>query len=396
MTIAITLAGATGWVGKALVQAIAAAPDLRLASAVSRNYAGRDAGEVAGIAALGVPCRATLAEALETPSDVMIDYTKPDVVKHHVLAALAHGRHVVVGTSGMSADDYAKIDVAAGQAGKGVLAAGNFSITATLLRRFALEAARYVPDVEVIDYASAKKPDTPSGTGRELGELLSEVRLAPTSRPVAELGGVRETRGGAIGAAIPVQVHSVRMPSFVLSCEAIFGAPDERLVIRHDAGSSAAPYVAGTLLAARKVGASPGSGAGSTTSWGIEPPQRKAGVIHVRQPRIAIDASMKEIAAFQPASDSPRMRKGASVQLMIRVRLSCASRSLALAGPRFTAPAQSAGPAHHPHSTPAWCTPSATLTMKMEASIAKAGRAARGILRGPVMSHAKAASGMAA
>ncbi|MGL5113956.1 MAG: dihydrodipicolinate reductase C-terminal domain-containing protein, partial [Beijerinckiaceae bacterium] len=79
--------------------------------------------------------------------------------------------------------------------------------------------------------------------------------MAGTSKPVAELGGVRETRGGAIGAGIAVQVHSVRMPSFVLSCEAIFGAPDERLVIRHDAGSSAQPYVAGTLLAARKVSA---------------------------------------------------------------------------------------------------------------------------------------------
>jgi 4-hydroxy-tetrahydrodipicolinate reductase len=253
MTIAITLAGATGWVGRALVQAIAAAPDLVLAGAVSRSNAGRDAGEIAGLPPLGVPCRATLNEALAVPSDVVIDYTKPDSVKHHVLSALAHGRHVVVGTSGMTAEDYAKIDVAAQQAGKGVLAAGNFSITATLLRRFALEAARYVPDVEVIDYASAKKPDTPSGTGRELGELLSEVRMKATSKPVAELGGVRETRGGAIGAGEPVQVHSVRMPSFVLSCEAIFGAPDERLVIRHDAGSSAAPYVAGTLLAARKV-----------------------------------------------------------------------------------------------------------------------------------------------
>ncbi|MGL4635719.1 MAG: 4-hydroxy-tetrahydrodipicolinate reductase [Beijerinckiaceae bacterium] len=251
--IRITLAGASGWVGRALVLALAQSSHLKLVAAVSRTQAGRDAGEVAGMAALGVPLRATLAEALDTPSDVVIDYTKPDAVKHHVLASLAHGRHVIVGTSGLTQADYDKIDVAAKTAGKGVLAAGNFSITATLLRRFALEAARYVPDVEVIDYASAKKPDTPSGTGRELGELLSEVRMKATSKPVAELGGVRETRGGAIGKGEPVQVHSVRMPSFVLSCETIFGAPDERLVIRHDAGSSAQPYVAGTLLAARKV-----------------------------------------------------------------------------------------------------------------------------------------------
>ncbi len=251
--IRIVLAGVSGWVGKALVSAIHAAPDLALVAAVSRNAAGKDAGDVAGIGSVGVIVHATIAEALAVPSDVVIDYTKPDVVKHHALAALAHGRHVVIGTSGLTAADYDKINVAAESAGKGVLAAGNFSITATLLRRFALEAAKYVPDVEVIDYASAKKPDTPSGTGRELGELLAQVRLQGTSKPVEELGGARETRGAALGEPIPVQVHSVRMPSFVLSCEAIFGAPDERLVIRHDAGSSAAPYVAGTLLAARKV-----------------------------------------------------------------------------------------------------------------------------------------------
>ena len=184
----------------------------------------------------------------------MIDYTKPDVVKHHALQALAHGCHVVIGTSGLSADDYAKIDTAAREKGRGVVAAGNFSITATLMRRFALEAARLVPDVEIVDYASAKKADTPSGTARELAEMLGAVRHAGTAKPVQELSGVRETRGGAVGSPTPVQVHSLRMPSYVLSCDAIFGADNERLTIRHDAGASAAPYVAGTLLAARRVG----------------------------------------------------------------------------------------------------------------------------------------------
>ena len=111
-------------------------------------------------------------------------------MKHHALQALAHGCHVVIGTSGLSADDYAKIDTAAREKGRGVVAAGNFSITATLMRRFALEAARLVPDVEIIDYASAKKADTPSGTARELAEMLGAVRHAATAKPVGELTGV--------------------------------------------------------------------------------------------------------------------------------------------------------------------------------------------------------------
>lgn len=254
MPIRVILVGATGWVGRALVTALAARSDLVLVAAVARTAAGRDSGEAAGGPANGVPLVASLAEALATPADVMIDYSKPGVVKGHVLAALKAGLSVVVGTSGLTAADYAEIDAAALATGKGVLAAGNFSITATLMRRFALEAAKYVADVEIIDYASPKKADTPSGTGRELAELIGAMRQPATSLPVEQLGGTRETRGGAIGAPIPVQVHSVRIPSFVLSCEALLGLPDERLTLRHDAGSSAAPYVGGTLLAASRVG----------------------------------------------------------------------------------------------------------------------------------------------
>ena len=258
--IRVVLAGATGWVGRALLPAIVASSDLKLAAAVSRKAAGRDAGEAVGAAPLGVKIVATLAEALSVPSDVLVDYTKPDVVGRNVLDAIAAGRHGVVGTSGLGADDYAAIDKAARAKGVGVLAAGNFSITATLLKRFALETARYVPDVEIIDYASAEKPDTPSGTGRELAEALAGVRSAETSKPVDQLAGIPATRGAAVGdgASGGVRVHALRMPSFVLSVEAVFGADNERLVIRHDAGSSAAPYVAGTLLAIRRVADKPG------------------------------------------------------------------------------------------------------------------------------------------
>ena len=173
--IRVVLAGVTGQVGRALLPAIAASGDLQLVGAVSRSGAGRDAGEAVSVAPLGVTIVATLSEALGVPSDVVVDYTTPDVVGRNVLEAIAAGRHVVVGTSGLGADEYAAIDQAARQKGVGVLAAGNFSITATLLKRFALEAARYVPDVEIIDYASATKPDTPSGTGRELAEARCNV-----------------------------------------------------------------------------------------------------------------------------------------------------------------------------------------------------------------------------
>jgi 4-hydroxy-tetrahydrodipicolinate reductase len=238
MTIRVVVAGATGWTGSELVKAIAQADDLVLAAGVARK---------------GDGMMPTLEAALAMPSDVVVDYTHPTVVKAHTLLALSKGRHVVIGTSGLTAADYREIDAAAKKAGKGVIAAGNYSITATLLTRFAIEAAKYIPDVEVIDYASAKKPDVPSGTTQELAERISAVRGKASSVPVADVLGPKEARGAAIGEGKPVQLHSLRLPSYVIAVEAIFGAPDERLTIRHDAGSSAAPYVAGTLLAVRKV-----------------------------------------------------------------------------------------------------------------------------------------------
>ena len=250
MTIRIIVAGATGWTGSAVAKGVLDADDMVLVGAVSRAAAGKDIGAVLGREPTGVLVSASLVDALKTPCDVIIDYTKPHVVKGHAMTAIAHKTALVIGTSGLTADDFAEMDAAAQAKGVSVFASGNYSVTAVLMTKFALIAAKYVADVEVIDYASAKKPDTPSGTGRELAERLSAVRLPSNAKPVNELTGAPGTRGATIGS---VQVHSIRMPGYLLSCEAVFGAPDERLVIRHDAGTSAAPYVGGTLLAVRRV-----------------------------------------------------------------------------------------------------------------------------------------------
>jgi 4-hydroxy-tetrahydrodipicolinate reductase len=253
MTIRVVLAGATGWVGRALLPAIDRAEDLTIVGAVGRSAAGQDAGVAVGIGSIGVTVADNLDDALDIPSDVVIDYTKPSIVKRNALTSIAKGRHLVIGTSGLTEEDYRELDSVAVSAGRGIIAAGNFSITATLMRKFAIEAAHYIPDVEIIDYAGPGKPDTPSGTARELGETLGPIRGPSSSRPIEQLSGILETRGGSVGSPIGVQIHSVRVPSFVLACEVLFGAESERLSIRHEAGSSAAPYVAGTLLAVRSV-----------------------------------------------------------------------------------------------------------------------------------------------
>jgi 4-hydroxy-tetrahydrodipicolinate reductase len=251
MTIRVCLAGATGWAGSAVAHAIAKLEDISLVSAVSRTHAGKALGDVFGEPRLTCPVYATAQEALAAqPCDVFFEFTKPDVAKSNVLTALQHGAHVVIGTSGLTDADYNEIAIASENAQRGVLAVGNFALTVVLLQKFSEIAAKFIPQWEIIDYASDAKKDSPSGTVRELANRLSKVRPSELTVPLEETQGVPETRGARMTGS---QVHSIRLPGYTISVEIIFGMPDQKLTIRHDSGSSAEPYVDGSLLAIRKV-----------------------------------------------------------------------------------------------------------------------------------------------
>ena len=246
----VCIAGATGWAGSELSRGIFDASDMELVAAVSRSHAGKTLGETIGIEGLATPIFETVEDALKTSPDVFVEYTKPDVAKHHVLSALKSGVHVVIGTSGLSNQDYDEIHIVAQEVNRGVLAVGNFALTAVLLQKFAEMAAKYIPHWEIIDYAHAEKKDAPSGTARELANRLSNVQDAKLEIPLDEVDGPKESRGARLQGT---QVHSIRLPGYVISIDAIFGMPDQKLILRHEAGSSAEPYVSGALLAIREV-----------------------------------------------------------------------------------------------------------------------------------------------
>jgi 4-hydroxy-tetrahydrodipicolinate reductase len=234
--IRVCIAGVTGWTGRPVAAAVEAASDLELVAGISRS---------------DPASYSSVAEALDAvEADVLVDYTHAAAVRGNVLAAVERGVHVVIGSSGLSAADYDEIDMLARERAVGVIAAGNFSLTAALLLRAAVDAARYLEAWEVIDYAKGTKPDAPSGTARELAERLDAVRPPALGVPIGEILGAPEARGATIAGT---QVHSLRLPSFIVSTEIVFAAEGERLSIRHDAGETAAPYVAGTLLAIRAV-----------------------------------------------------------------------------------------------------------------------------------------------
>lgn len=250
MTIRVCLAGATGWAGSALARAIAHTDDITLCAAVSRTHAGRVLGDVLSEQRLTCSVYATASEALTQACDVFFEFTKPEAAKANVLAALKSGANVIIGTSGLSDEDFQEIAQTSQQHGRAVLAVGNFALTVVLLQKFAETAARFIPHWEIIDYASDAKQDAPSGTARELAFRLSRVRPSELTVPLEKTQGVPQARGARLSGS---QVHSVRLPGYTISAEVVFGMPDQQLTLRHDSGSGAQPYVDGALLAIRKV-----------------------------------------------------------------------------------------------------------------------------------------------
>ncbi len=248
--IKVIVAGATGWAGSALSRGIVTSSDMEVVAAVSRAHAGKNISELLNVDTAVIPVFATAEEALQIPCDVLVEYTKPDVAKINIIAALNKGVHVVVGTSGLTDEDYNEIELIAKQKNKAVLAVGNFAITAVLLQKFAEMAAKYIPNSEIIDYANHSKIDAPSGTVRELAYRLGKVRASHLEVPLNKVKGPEGIRGARLN---NVQVHSVRLPGYAIAVETIFGLPDEKLTLRHDAGTGAEPYVQGALLAIRKV-----------------------------------------------------------------------------------------------------------------------------------------------
>lgn len=253
MTMRVCLAGATGWAGASLARAIAQTEDMLLVAGVARKQAGKTIGEVLGIPGLNAILYGSAEQALATPCDVFFEYTRPESAQANVRAAIRHGAHIVIGTSGLTDDELNELGSLARERGVGVFAVGNFSLAAVVLSQCAQLAARQLKNAqyEVLDYASAEKPDAPSGTVRELASKLGQVRRPEILIPVERTRGPREVRGATING---IQVHSLRLPGHVISVEVVFGLPDEKLTLRYDAGSSAEDYVDGALLAIRKVG----------------------------------------------------------------------------------------------------------------------------------------------
>ena len=227
--------GAKGKVGATMVQAVEAADDLTFT-------AGVDAGD-------------PLSLFTDSQTEIVIDFTHPDVVMENLKFLIDNGIHAVVGTTGFTDERLGKVKAwLADKPDVAVLIAPNFAIGAVLSMRFAKQAARFFESAEVIELHHPQKADAPSGTAARTARFIAEARKGLPPNPDATSTGLEGARGADVDG---IPVHSVRLAGLVAHQEVLFGTQGETLTIRHDSLDRTS-FVPGVLLAVRTVGEHPG------------------------------------------------------------------------------------------------------------------------------------------
>lgn len=175
--IKVVVAGALGRMGQESCRALVQTEGIQLVGAVDTREIGSSIGPIIGVADLGIKVSDNLAQVIaEQRPDVLVDFTRAGVVQGNIELALKNGVRPVVGTTGMSAEEIKTFTELAASQGVGGLIAPNFAIGALLMIKFAAEAAKYLPHVEIIELHHDKKVDAPSGTALKTAEAIAQVR----------------------------------------------------------------------------------------------------------------------------------------------------------------------------------------------------------------------------
>lgn len=245
--IQVLVSGALGRMGTEICEAVDSADDMKLVAGVDPS-----ATDDTTVGMGHAPVFLTLKEAIEvTRPDVVIDFTRPDVAEANVRCALSMGVNCVLGTTGLSEKRLQEIYDEAATGDAALFHAPNFTTGAVLMMLFAQQAAKYFPDIEVIEFHHDGKKDAPSGTAIRTARLIAEARSAESDAPgrETELDGFEGARGATVDG---VPVHAVRTAGYVAHQEVIFGSMGQTLTIRHDSIDRAS-YMPGILMATRAV-----------------------------------------------------------------------------------------------------------------------------------------------
>ncbi|MET3803520.1 4-hydroxy-tetrahydrodipicolinate reductase [Nakamurella sp. UYEF19] len=241
--------GARGRMGSEVCQAVDAADDMDLVAAVG----GRE----------------WLFSLSDAGSQVVVDFTHPDVVMEHIRFCIDQNIHAVVGTSGIG-DAQAKqirhwLEL---KPEIGVMVVPNFAIGAVLTARFARQAARFFESAEIIERHHAGKIDAPSGTAIATARGIAAARAAAEMGPIPDATTI-EAPGARGNQVDGIHVHSVRMPGLVAHQEVMLGSTGETLTIRHDSLHRSS-FMPGVLTAVRGIVERPGLTLGLEQLLGLD------------------------------------------------------------------------------------------------------------------------------
>ncbi len=256
------MVGAGGRMGLEVCRAVSEAADLELVAAIDPAHAGGDAcgrtivGEVNALSDLG--------------AEVVVDFTIAEAVRHNVTHYAEQSIHAVIGTSGLSERDIARMETLFSESGANAVVVPNFAIGAVLLLHLCRIAAPHMDGVEIIELHHDAKRDAPSGTAMHTAAAIASARRDAGSGALPEDPTTDLVLPGARGAEAPggVHVHSVRLPGLVAHEEVIFGAPGQSLSIRHDSYDRRS-FMPGVLLAVRAVAGRPGVTVGLEALLGL-------------------------------------------------------------------------------------------------------------------------------
>ena len=235
MTIKVGVLGARGRVGSEVCRAVERADDLQLVAAIGST----DALDSLALA------------------DVVVDFTRPDVVMDNLRWCIGRGLHCVVGTTGFDEERLDQLRADLGDSPRvGVVVAPNFSIGAVLMMRFAATAAPFYESVEIVELHHPDKADAPSGTSRRTAEVVGAARREAglDTVPDATSTGLDGARGAQVDG---IHIHSVRARGLVAHQEVLLGTAGETLTIRHDSLDRAS-FAPGVLVAVHAVTSRPG------------------------------------------------------------------------------------------------------------------------------------------
>jgi 4-hydroxy-tetrahydrodipicolinate reductase len=227
--------------GTAVVAAVTSSPDMELVCGIDSH-----------LHEAAFPVYDDISQALSTEKvDVLVDFTRPDVVAGNISVALPLGVNCVIGTTGLSNEKLKELSLLA-KDNACLFYAPNFTTGAVLMMEFARIAAPYFPEAEVIEFHHCNKVDAPSGTAVRTAQIISDARDFSSEAPgkETEIEGAQGARGALIEG---VPVHAVRSMGYVASQEVIFGSMGQSLSIRHDSWDRDS-YMPGVLLGIRSVG----------------------------------------------------------------------------------------------------------------------------------------------